>query len=75
MDQDQKSRFQAELMGIKGSLSAVNAFTAPLNQTAFPVAGPMVMIPSLPAAAQAIKQQNDAVIKLTEMVGKILDAM
>jgi hypothetical protein len=74
MDQDTKSKLQAEVMTTKAMLSGVTGFTAALQQTSFSVAGPMVMIPSLPMAAQAIKAQNDAIAKLASVVEKILDA-
>jgi hypothetical protein len=44
-----------------------------LNQTAFPVMGPMVNIPLFVSISMIMKNQNDAVDKLITLVDKLLD--
>jgi hypothetical protein len=74
MDDAQKSMFKAELQGIKSMISASTAATGMLNQTTFPVTGPVVNITSLPAVAQAFRQQADAMDKLVNMIEKVINA-
>ena len=44
-----------------------------LNQTAFPVTGPIVNIPLFVSISMIMKNQNDAIDKLITLVDKLLD--
>lgn len=74
MDDAQKSMLKGELQGIKALINASNSMTAGLNQTSFPVAGPIVNIPAFSMVAQAMRQQADAMDKLANMIEKVINA-
>jgi hypothetical protein len=74
MNDSTKVAIKAELIAVKSILPAVSSQLSMLNQVAYPIAGPMVTIPSLPAAANAIKMQGDVIDKLISIVQKIVDA-
>ena len=73
MDLQSKVKLKNELTIIKSILPTVTGMTAGLNQSTFPVAGPMVMIPALPQAAQAIKLQNDCVMRIVALIEKVIE--
>ncbi len=75
MDDQTKQMTKGELQVIKGLLSSAASLGANLSQANYPVTGPMVMIPSLPPAAQAIKMQSDATIKLINLIEKLVDKL
>jgi hypothetical protein len=75
MDEQKKVILKAELSALKGMIPAALAMTAGLQQATYPVAGPMVTIPSLPMAAQAFKVQNDLIAKLATFLEKVIDEM
>jgi hypothetical protein len=74
MDDVQKMTFKAEIMALKSLASAINSQTSTMNNAIFPVTGPMVTIPALPMAGQAIKTQNDVITKLLTLLEKVIDA-
>jgi hypothetical protein len=74
MDDVQKMTFKSEIAMLKGLVSGVSAQTGTMNNANFPVTGPMVVIPALPMAGQAIKLQNDVLTKLISLVEKVIDA-
>ena len=74
MDDMQKMTFKSEIMALKALASAVNSQTSAMNIANFPVTGPMVTIPALPMAGQAIKTQNDVITKLLTLLEKVIDA-
>ena len=74
MDNVQKISLKSEIAMLKSLASAVNAQTSALNVATFPVTGPMVTIPGLPMAGQAIKLQNDVITKLLALLEKVIDA-
>ncbi len=73
MDDQTKQNTKGELYVIKGLLASASALGTNLSQVTYPVAGPIVTIPTLPAAAQAIKMQSDATVKLINLIEKLLD--
>ena len=74
MDDAQKNILKGELQGIKAMISASSGMTSGLNQTAFPVSGPMVNLPALAMVGQAMRQQADAMDKLANLVEKVINA-
>ena len=74
MDDVQKMNLKAEISMLKSLASAVNSQTSVMNSATFPVVGPVVTIPALPAAGQAIKIQNDVITKLLTVLDKVIDA-
>ena len=74
MDDVQKMTLKSEIAMLKGLASGVTAQTSALNTANFPVAGPMIVIPALPMAGQAIKMQNDIITKLLTLLDKVIDA-
>ena len=74
MDDVQKMTLKSEISMLKGLASGVNSQTSALNNANFPVAGPMIVIPALPMAGQAIKTQNDVITKLLTLLEKVIDA-
>ena len=72
MDDAAKAMITNELMGIKGMLSGVNSQISGLNVTMYPVAGPNVIINSLPMAGNAIRTQNECIDKLLRVIDKLL---
>lgn len=74
MDDVTKQMLIAELSIIKSLAAASNGPAGVLNQTTFPVAGPVVNIPSLAMAAVAFKQQSEAIDKLAVLVEKVIKA-
>jgi hypothetical protein len=75
MDTAQKLKLKMEATAAKGMMASVSGQVATLNLTTFPVAGNIVTIPSLPMAAQAIKIQSDALIRIAETLEKLIDAL
>jgi hypothetical protein len=75
MDMQAKMKFKSDLMTAKGMLMSTSGQIASLNMSTYPVAGDMVIIPSLPMAAQAMKSQNDAMTKVMEMLEKLIDTL
>ena len=73
MDQVKKQQARAEISLIKSLNSAAMGMMGGLNQTAFPVMGPMVNIPLFVSISMIMKNQNDAVDKLITLVDKLLD--
>jgi uncharacterized membrane protein YraQ (UPF0718 family) len=73
VDQVKKQQAKAELSLIKALNSAAMGMTGGLNQTAFPVAGPMINIPSFLSISMIMKNQTDAVDRLVTLVDKLLD--
>ena len=74
MDDVQKMNLKAEISMLKSLASGVSAQTSALNTANYPVAGPMIVIPALPMAGQAIKIQNDVITKLLTVLDKVIDA-
>lgn len=74
MDDVQKQILKGELQGIKGMISASAAAAAGLNQTTFPVAGPVVTIPALQGAAVAFRQQQECMDRLATLLEKVIAA-
>jgi hypothetical protein len=74
MDEAQKSMLKGELTMIKSLISASSGMTGNLNQTTFPVTGPVVNIPALAMVGQVIRQQADALDKLASLVEKVINA-
>ena len=72
MDENTKYQLNAEISTLKSLLPGAISNTSALQQTAYPVTGPIVVITSLPMAAQAIKAQNDCILKLLNIVEKFL---
>ena len=73
MDQAKKGQIKAELSVVKAINSSAMGMAGGLNQTVFPVAGPMVNIPLFAQVSMIMKNQNDAVDKLIVLVDKLLD--
>ena len=74
MEDAKKMVFKAELAAMGAIASAVQAQTALLNNATYNVSGPIVTIPAIPAAGQAIKTQNDVITKLIALLDKIIEA-
>lgn len=74
MDEAQKAMLKAELMIVKSLISASSGMTASLNQTTFPVTGPVVTIQALAMVGQAMRQQADAMDKLANTIEKVVNA-
>jgi hypothetical protein len=74
MDDVQKMSLKGEISMLKGLASGVASQTSGLNSATYPVTGPMVTIPGLPMAGQAIKMQKDIITKLLTLVEKLIDA-
>ena len=74
MDDAQKSMLKAELQSLRSIISGTTATTGMLNQTTFPVTGPVVNIPTLPMVAQTLRQQADAMDKLAVLIEKVINA-
>ena len=74
MDDQQKMSLKGEISMLKGLASGVSSQTSGLNNAVYPVTGPMVTIPGLPMAGQAIKLQNDIITKLLTVLEKVIDA-
>lgn len=74
MDEAKKNMLKGELATIKALIGASTAVTPTLNQTTFPVNGPVVNITALPLVGQAIRQQADAMDKLANMIEKVINA-
>jgi hypothetical protein len=72
MTPEEKARAAGELSVIKALLGS--ASNVPVLQPAYPTVGPMLVIPGLPMVSQAIKVQNDAVVKLTALVEKLVNS-
>lgn len=75
MNDMQKNQFKAELSVIKAMVSATAANTSLLSQTAFPIAGPVLMIPSLAMAGEAFRLQKESMEKLVTLVEKVIIAL
>jgi hypothetical protein len=73
VDQVKKQQAKAEISLIKSLNSAAMGLAGGLNQTAFPVTGPMVNIPLFVSISMIMKNQNDAIDKLITLVDKLLD--
>jgi len=73
LDQAKKGQIKAELSGIRAINSVATGMAGSLNQTVFPVTGPVVNIPSFGSISIIMKNQNDAVDKLIALVDKLLD--
>ena len=73
MDQGKRSQIKGELSMIKAINSSTLGTMGGLNQTVFPVTGPMVNIPVFASLSAIIKTQNDAVDKLIALVDKLVD--
>lgn len=74
MDDQQKMSLKGEISMLKSLASGISSQTSGLNNAVYPVTGPMVTIPGLPMAGQAIKIQNDVITKLLTLVEKLIDA-
>lgn len=74
MDDAKKQLLKAELTAVKSMVAASTASAGALTQTSFPVAGPVVNIPTLNMAAQAFRLQADAIEKLANLVEKVINA-
>ena len=74
MDDMQKNLFKGELSVIKAFVSSTASKTSSLSQTAFPIAGPVVIIPSLAMAGEAFRVQKEAMEKLVDLLEKVINA-
>ena len=74
MDNIQKTTFKNESTMLKALASGITAQTAVLNNPSYPVVGTVVMITSLPMAAQALNMQNDVITRLLTLLDKVVDA-
>lgn len=75
MEDAKKQLLLGELWTAKAMISGSSNSTSMLNQTTFPVHGPVVNIPSLATAAQAFKAQADCMERLAKVIEKILEAL
>ena len=75
MDATQKQILKAELAGIKAMISGSTSSTSLLSQSSFPAAGGIVIIPSLPMAAQAFRAQSECMEKLAGLIDKLIEKL
>lgn len=75
MNTGKKDMFKAELQAQKAIVAGLSSMASTLQTATYPVAGPMVTIPSLPVAANIIRSQNEAITKLMTMLERILDEL
>ena len=75
MNEMQKNQFKAELSVIKSFISSTASTTSGLSQTAFPIAGPVVIIPSLAMAAEAFRIQKESIEKLVTLLDKVITVL
>ena len=75
MNDMQKTQFKAELSVIKSFVSSTAANTSSLSQTAFPIAGPVLVIPSLAMAAEAFRIQRESMEKIVTLLDKVITAL
>ena len=73
MDEPTKMQLKAEIAGLKGLASGAVAGAAGLQQVAYPISGNIVVIQPLASAGQAIRLQNDCIVKLVGIIEKLLD--
>lgn len=73
MDLQTKVKLKNEISVLKGLVPAAVALTGSMQQAAYPIAGPVVTIPALPMAAQAIKAQNDCLLRIVNLLEKMID--
>ena len=74
MDEQTKIVIKNEITILKGIIPAAVSATGTMQNATFPVTGPVVNIPAIPMAAQAIKAQNDSLLKIVNLLEKIVDA-
>lgn len=74
MNDMQKNQFKAELSMIKSMISSTASSTSTLAQTTFPIAGPVLVIPSLAMAGEALRIHKESVEKLTDLLEKVINA-
>lgn len=78
MDDFNVGRLRNQLHSLRATATAAastRTATVALGQTTFPVLGPVVMIHSLPLAADAIKSQNDCLVTLIGIVELMFEEM
>ena len=68
----ERAVFLSELAMIKGLMGGVTSSLGLLNSTTYPVAANMVVIPGMPAAANAIRLQNNCIEKLIQVIEKLV---
>lgn len=74
MDNNTKQVLIAEVSIVKSMVSAAGGAATALNQTTFPVQGPVINIPTLAMAGVAFRQQGEAIEKLASLVEKLVKA-
>ena len=72
MDMFEKAQLTAEIRGLKAMIAASSPNTGFLSQVNFPVAGPIVTIPTLPPMAAAIKTQSDCLERLANLLERVI---
>ena len=75
MNDMQKNQFKAELSVIKSFISSTAANTSLLSQTVFPIAGPVLVIPSLAMAGEALRIQKESMEKIVTLLEKIITVL
>ena len=73
MDAQTRNKLKNEVAILKSLISSASSLTAGMQQSAFPVMGPIVNIPALPMAANVIRAQNDCLAKMADLLNKMLD--